>query len=164
MTKRYVFIDRTEVKNVHKKLCWPPAMANQEICVCCRQNECQPFLNWIFGCSPQILLCSSPWLLFLQDCTKVWPPERRGVADLDWGCNWIFHWGGLSEGLKEWCHTMRVSVLILKCFRLWSLQLFVYPHSFLIVLATRLINKLQPGSVKKVNNSTQNWHQVKKKT
>lgn len=32
------------------------------------------------------------------------------------------------------------------------------------LLFVRFINKLQPGSVKKVNESTQNWHQVSSDT
>lgn len=32
--------------------------------------------------------------------------------------------------------------------------------NFVCLFIRRLINVLQPGSVRKINNSTQNWHQV----
>lgn len=41
----------------------------------------------------------------------------------------------------------------------WILKQLGLSHPTLL-LFVRFINKLQPGSVKKVNESTQNWHQV----
>lgn len=122
------------------------------------------------------------------DCSEVWPSERRGAEAVDPGHHWSPHRPRLPERDEEWSHSVRVrtfaelrstkmslssseAVLVQKsqsedaslssslpirsgkcwCLLVWKVNIFV---------AFRLINHLAPGSVKKINKSSLNWHQV----
>lgn len=92
-------------------------------------------------------------------CSKIWPPERRRVEALDWRCDRQEDWRKLHGQPEEWSSFMRVSCgfmnLWYHCIRHLKTGHFM---SFLFIY--RLINVLQPGSVTKINNPSQNWHQV----
>lgn len=99
------------------------------------------------------------------DCTEVWHSERRGAEALDRGHHRRFHRARLPERPKEWSHPVRVrssgaltASIISFYYVLWFWKTEMFP-SFLS-LSHRLINKLAPNSVKKVNQSALNWHQV----
>lgn len=139
--------------------------------VCTGMSVWRPHL-----CTVQLLnyLVDNFWihssLSFVPDSTKVWPTERRRAPHLDWGHNRLQHWGWLPKGPEKWSHSVPVSLT------LWSNLSSPIPawtsvptlplcHNLTIVLLCsftfRLINILQPGSVKKINNSSLNWHQVR---
>lgn len=93
-------------------------------------------------------------------CSKIWLPERRRVEALDRGRYRQEDWGQLHGQPEGWSSSVRVS-----CFYCcWCVNLENDCIGCLTIIIflflSRLINALQPGSVRKINNPSQNWHQV----
>lgn len=111
-------------------------------------------------------------LSFQPDCTEVWPSERRGAQDLDRGRHRLRHRPRLPERPEKWSHSLRVRRGRIRCQLHWSKRVLIIfflmhamiwklnPPPFFFSFPLRLVNKLQPGSVKKINKSALNWHQV----
>uniref|UniRef100_A0A3Q3M0A4 Calponin-1 n=1 Tax=Mastacembelus armatus TaxID=205130 RepID=A0A3Q3M0A4_9TELE len=115
-------------------------------------------------CMETLSLCSKPeykakvksWRLFSTAGREVRPAEGGGAEAVDSGCDWEEDRGQLHGGSEGWGAAVRVSVR--HCFMVSpALSCDLTSAEFCV---SRLINVLQPGSVRKINHSSQNWHQL----
>lgn len=91
-------------------------------------------------------------------CSKIWLPKRRRIKALDWGCDKQEDWGQLHGQPEGWSYSVRVSCW--RCVEYHCIWHLINMHLIIFLFLYRLINVLQPGSIKKINNPSQNWHQV----